>query len=104
MYKQVLIINKIAKLRATIETITKRKSRKRKYVQYQGTLTVEEGSQLAAAEGGGGQEGDAESSKDGRAVDTAPQKRRCGHCGKTGHNARTCQVKVSESSESESVL
>jgi hypothetical protein len=31
-----------------------------------------------------------------------PSKRRCGNCGETGHNARTCEKDVEESSQSDS--
>jgi hypothetical protein len=31
-----------------------------------------------------------------------PSKRRCGNCGETGHNARTCEKDAEESSQSDS--
>jgi hypothetical protein len=81
--------------------ITKRKTRKRNYVQHSGTIEYgEAAAQVAAdasvaagrskkARGGGDQE---------RAQPTV---RRCGNCGGTGHNARTCKKDTEDNSESE---
>ncbi|KAF2792983.1 hypothetical protein K505DRAFT_194660, partial [Melanomma pulvis-pyrius CBS 109.77] len=68
----------------------KRKSRKQKYIQTEGTLTIAEGAKLAPKIGAGGQETVAESLRGSGAADAAPQQRRCRRCGKTRHNARTC--------------
>ena len=91
---------RIHELEEQLAAITKRKTRKRKQVQHGGTmeygaaaLSVAEsaaidGTVSKRARGSGGQE---------RAQ---PAQRRCGNCGKTGHNARTCQNDIEEDSES----
>ena len=48
-YQGTLISSEAANLRRIAEAATSRKSRKRQYIQRGGALTVEEGSQLAAA-------------------------------------------------------
>lgn len=101
MHSQVLILDEIAGLRKTIEETSKRKSRKRKYIQHQGTLTVAEGSQLATLKGVGRQQKGKQSSSSSRAVAGPSTTRRCGKCGKTGHNARTCNKVEEEVLESD---
>jgi len=100
-HKHALMVDEIAQLRTTVEAATNRKSRKRKYIQKQGTLTMEEGAKLAIEKGAGEQETVAESSRGDGAADAAPRQRRCGTCGKTGHNARTCRAVASDSSDTE---
>lgn len=85
------MIDEIAQLRATIETQTKRRTRKRKYIQTQGILTIEAGLQLAIEKGADEQETGGESLRGGGAAGAAPQQKRCGRCGEAGHNSRTCK-------------
>ena len=101
MHKHVLIIDKISELRATIKATTKRRSRKRKYIQLEGTLTVEAGAQLNAANVAAEQEKTGQSLKGGRAAGAARQQRRCRRCNKTGHNSRTCGLLPEEPSDEE---
>ena len=89
---------RIHELEEQLAAITKRKARKRKQVQHGGTMEYGEAALSVAesaaidstvskrARGSGGQE---------RAQ---PAQRRCGNCGKTGHNARTCQHNAEEDS------
>ena len=65
-------------------------------------MTVEEGRQVIDQKNADGQiEG--ESSRNGSHGRSAPTKeRRCGGCGRTGHNARTCQIVVAISEEEQS--
>jgi hypothetical protein len=84
-----------------LAVITKRKTRKRKQIQHGGTMEYGEAAAQAATEasvavrrskkapGGGDQE--------------RPQLtiRRCGNCGRTEHNARTCRKDSEISSESD---
>ena len=93
-HKLVLIQKENTKLRAANEAANRRKSRKRKRLQRQGTLTVEEGQRLnllREVEGSnkkkkGGDSGDRDEGTKG--------KRHCKTCGETGHNSRTCQKDV----------
>jgi hypothetical protein len=84
-----------------LAVITKRKTRKRKQIQHSGTIEYSEAAAQVAtaasvaarrskkARGGGDQE---------RAQPTV---RRCGNCGGTGHNSRTCKKDTGENSELE---
>ena len=94
----VLMRSEINELRKPNEALTKRKSRKRKYIQLGGSLTLDEASQLILPEVASAQKVSRESSE---GVQLPPRQRRCKRCGETGHNVRTCQVESSESEESE---
>lgn len=92
---------RIHELEEQLAEITKRKSRKRKRIQHGGTMEYGTAAAQVAtkasaapqqskkARGGGGQE------------PAQPALRRCGNCGKTGHNARTCKKDTEDNSESE---
>ena len=83
-YNIVLIQEKLNRLKATITKVTKRKTRKRRYVQAEGSQTVSQiANQIAKAEGGSYNNG-ATSAKRVRS------ERRCGRCSQIGHNSRTC--------------
>ena len=87
-----LMRDRIASLEKTVEEATKRKSRKRKRIQQGGTLTYKAGSELAPAEDNTVEYSTQRSSSKVRAGTVQPARRRCGTCGGTGHNARTCQI------------
>ncbi|KAH5464617.1 hypothetical protein HBI28_238220 [Parastagonospora nodorum] len=74
-HKLVLAQKEIAELRAANKAATRRKSHKRKRVQEEGTLTVEDGLRRTTL------------------------KERCGRCNETRHNARTCKKAVEVDSE-----
>jgi hypothetical protein len=89
-HKLVLSQKRVAELEAANEAATRQKSRKRKRIQQEGTLIAEEGLRLTtlkefAARGNG------EKAKKRVRVEAGKSlQRRCGRCGKTGHNLRTC--------------
>ncbi|KAH5234050.1 hypothetical protein HBI62_050150 [Parastagonospora nodorum] len=74
-HKLVLAQKEIAELRAANKAATRRKLHKRKRVQEEGTLTVEDGLRRTTL------------------------KERCRRCNETGHNARTCKKAVEVDSE-----
>ena len=100
LHQNVVQAARIHELEEQLAEVTKRKTRKRKQIQHGGTVEYGEaalsiaGSAAAActvpkrARGSSGQE---------RAQ---PGQRHCGNCGKTGHNARTCQEDAEEDSKS----
>ena len=92
-----LLRGELSDLRKANEALTKRKSRKRKYIQLGGSLTLDEASQLISPEAAGAQEVGEEPLE---GVRPAPGLRRCGRCGQPGHNVRTCQIESSDSEES----
>lgn len=93
-HKLVLAQKKIAELKSANEAATRRKSHKRKRVQAEGTLTVEDGSRLSALQDFGARSDGKKSKKQKRAEVGEPSQRRCAQCHGTGHNARTCKKVV----------
>ena len=100
MYKNELKTARIAELEAQLAAITKQKGRKRKRLQTGGTLEFSVAADQVAAEASitvkKPRKGSGSNSQD-----QAPTtQRRCGKCGKTGHNVRTCQLDREPSPES----
>ena len=89
----------IAELRAANEATSRRRSHKRKQIQKEGTLTVKEGQRITALQEFGARSDGRKQKKRVRAEGGEPSQRRCGRCGKGGHNARTCKNEVEEVSE-----
>jgi hypothetical protein len=90
-HKLVLAQKEIAELKAANEAATRRKSYKRKRVQAEGTLTIEDGARLAALKDFGARSDGKKSKKVVGAEVGEPSQRRCTVCKKTGHNMRTCK-------------
>jgi hypothetical protein len=91
----VLLQEEQARMRSAIEELTKRKSRKRRYIRVEETLTVGEVSDLIAEKEGGSREEGESPAKRVRA------QRCCGRCGEVGHNSRTCKVEIDDVDDSE---
>ncbi|KAH3956688.1 hypothetical protein HBH52_256030 [Parastagonospora nodorum] len=98
-HKLVLAQKEIAKLRAANKAATRRKSHKRKRVQEEETLTVEDGLRRTTLKEFGARSDGKKAKKQVRAEAGKPSQRRCGQCNKTGHNARTCKKAVEVDSE-----
>ena len=60
-------------------------------------MTVEEGRQAVNQRDVDAQVAAESSRSGGQGGSGRPKERRCGTCGKTGHNARTCEVVVESS-------
>jgi hypothetical protein len=99
IHKLALVEARLKHLEQQNEIVGRRRRAKRTRLQKGGVITVEEASQVidqmdvdtqvvAESSRGSGQ---------GRSV--RPGNRRCGVCGKVGHNARTCQVVIETSGE-----
>jgi NADH pyrophosphatase NudC (nudix superfamily) len=94
-HETVLVRQEMAGLRKAVEIATEVKSRKQRYIQTAKTLTVREVADLIAKKESGRQE-------EGREpVKRVRTQRHCGRCGETGHNARTCAVKIVDPSNSD---
>jgi hypothetical protein len=87
----VLMRNQVAELQAANEAATRRKSHKRKRVQKEGTPTVEEGVRLTTLKEFRARSDGKKAKKRARVKVGEPSQRRCGRCGKAGHNSRTCR-------------
>jgi len=81
--------------------MTKQRARKRKQIQQGSTIEY----RAAADQVASGSLARVQQSKKARSRGASgkaqPTQRRCGQCGGTGHNARTCQVDAEEFSESD---
>jgi hypothetical protein len=87
-YNIVLVQEEIGRLRDAADTLTKRKTRKRRYVRAEETLTVSKVSNLIAAkEGSSRKEGETPAKR-------VRAERRCGRCSEIGHNSCTCKVEI----------
>ena len=95
MHDIALMRKEMSSLRQAAETATKRKSRKRKYIHNEETLTVGEMTDMVAPNEVGRQDEDEKCEKKVRTG------RRCGRCGNTGHNSRTCQVEIEDAEDSD---
>jgi hypothetical protein len=86
----VLVQEEIGRLRDAVDTLTKRKTRKRRYVRAEETLTVSKVSNLIGAKEGS-------SRKEGKTpAKRVRAERRCGRCSEIGHNSRTCKVEIED--------
>jgi hypothetical protein len=85
----------IGRLQDAFKASTKRKSRKRRYIQAEETLTVGEVVDLVAAKEGSSRNDVEEPLKRVRVG------RHCGRCGEIGHNSRTCKVEIVDTEDSD---
>ena len=90
-----LLTEKITTLQEALNKLNKRKSRKRRYVQTEETLTIGEVQEVLAKQAGSSR-GDGES-----ASKRVRGERRCGRCKETGHNVRTYTVEINSASNSD---
>jgi hypothetical protein len=82
-------------MRSVIKELTKRKSRKRQYIQVEKTLTVSKVSDLITEKEGS-------SRKEGKTpVKRVRAERHCSCCGEVRHNSRTCKVEIKDVDDSE---
>ena len=93
-YTNVLQRREMDGMKRAIEALTAQRSRKRKYIQTEEALTVDEVQDLIAEK-----EGSGEGSK--QPAEKVRKERHCGRCGRTGHNARTCNAKILDLGDSD---
>ena len=101
-HENILLKKEVALLRETNHILSKRRKTKNKRLQEGGTLTVQEGQALLAEKEGGKQQWQPTATEGGRRKRVETKGRKCGVCGKSEHNARTCQEVEETSSDSES--
>ena len=100
MHEVTLLRGEVQDLRQANEILSRRRRAKRTRLQKGGVMTVQEASQVIDQMDINTQVVAESSRSGGQGRSARPGVRRCGVCGKAGHNARTCQV-VLESSENE---
>ena len=101
-HELVLLRAELKDLRAANEVLSKRRRAKKTRLRAGGSLSIQEAEDLIAEKDVGEQLIE-EMTRSGRRTEGAPIcVRRCGVCGETGHNARTCQIVVEASEEEDS--
>jgi hypothetical protein len=85
-------------LRAANEALSKCCRAKKPRVRQGGTLTVEDAQDVLSQKEAEEQARRDKHSEGGFQKEGQPSGRRCGTCGKSGHNARTCQEAIDTSS------
>jgi hypothetical protein len=98
-HKLALAQKRIRELEAAAEATARRKPHRRKRIQVEGSLAVEEGQRLTALKEFGARGDGRRGKKRVRAEGGEPSQRRCRRCGEGGHNARTCKNDVEEVSK-----
>ena len=91
VHHAVLVQDQISTFQKATVAATSQKSRKRRYIQKEGALTIEEGIRLASQQADGGNGVELGEAGPSRAEGVAVPQRRCRRCGEAGHNSRTCQ-------------
>ncbi|KAJ0133613.1 Uncharacterized protein HZ326_23331 [Fusarium oxysporum f. sp. albedinis] len=99
MHEVVLLRSELRNLRDANEILSRRRRTKRTRLQHGGAMTVQEASQVIDQMDVDTQAAAESSRSSGRGRSKRPGGRRCGVCGKAGHNARTCQVVIETSGE-----
>ena len=102
LHQNALLVARNHELEEQLAVITKRKSRKRKWIQQGGTIEYGTAAAQVAAEASVAPQGSKKARSSGDQETVRPTQRRCGNCGATGHNARTCKKDIEISSESDS--
>ena len=92
MQKTALLEAENRELREANNILSRRRKAKRTRLQNRGSLTIQEGQDSIDQMDVSTQVLAELSRSGGRGRSVGPGVRRCGVCGKTGHNARTCQV------------
>src|SRR6187402_340165 len=102
-HEMTLLSAEVRTLRAANEALSKRRRAKKARVREGGALTVEDAQDLLSQKDAKEQAQRDLRTEGGRKKEGQPLIRRCGTCGETGHNARTCQdtIVVLGSSDSE---
>ncbi|KAM5521907.1 transposase [Fusarium oxysporum f. sp. phaseoli] len=99
MHRVTLLVAENKELREANEILSRRRRVKRTRLQKGGAITIQEASQVIDQIDVNMQVVAETSRSGGRGRSVGPGVRRCGVCGKTGHNARTCQEDIQASGE-----
>ncbi|EMT65575.1 hypothetical protein FOC4_g10001844 [Fusarium odoratissimum] len=99
IHRLALVEARLKDLEQTNKIISRRRRGKRTRLQKGGTMTVQEASQVIDQMDVDTQLIAELSKSGGQGRSARPDVRRCGVCGKAGHNARTCQVVIEISGE-----
>ena len=101
LHQNALLAARNQKLEEQLAVMTKQKLRKRKRIQQGGTMEYGTAAAQVAAEASAAPQQSKRACGSGDQEPAQPAVRRCGNCGRTGHNARTCRKDTEISSESD---
>jgi hypothetical protein len=99
MHENALLRAQVRDLQQANETLSRRRRAKRTRLQKGGVMIVGEAREVIDQMNIDRQVEGESSRSGGQGGSARPRERRCGGCGKTGHNARTCQIVVVISEE-----
>jgi hypothetical protein len=102
MHRVTLLEAEVATLRKANEVLSKRRRAKKTRLRQGGSLSLQDGQDLQDEKDVAQQLKQETQSGSGRKPKAEVRARRCGNCGQTGHNARTCQEDVDTSGEEDS--
>jgi hypothetical protein len=102
MHELALLKREVAALRTANETLSKRRKTKKRRLQDRGSLTIDEGKALKALKDPVKPEQAEIGESSSRTKRRKTGERRCGNCGGTGYNVRTCEIVFSSDEETES--
>jgi hypothetical protein len=100
-HQNALLTACVHELKEQLAVVTKRKSRKRKRIQQGSTMEYRTVAAQVAAEAAAASQRSKKARGGGDREPAQPAVRRCGSCGRTRHNARTCRKDTEISSESD---
>jgi hypothetical protein len=86
-----LLTDRVQSLERANKALSKRRKAKKTRVRLGGSLTIQDAQDILAQKEADEQLEQEMRGNGGRQRRTEPAQRRCGKCGKPGHNARTCQ-------------
>lgn len=102
MHEVALLRAQVRAFKAANELISKRRRAKKTRLRTEGSLSVQDARDLREQMDVDSQVKDEMQARGGRKARVETRGRRCGVCGQTGHNARTCTVDVETSEEEDS--
>jgi hypothetical protein len=101
-HEMTLLSAEVRTLRAANEALSKRRRAKKTRIRQGGALTVEDAQDVLSQKEAEEQARRDKRSEGGFQKEGQPSRRRCGTCGETGYNARTCQEAIDTSGLSNS--
>jgi hypothetical protein len=102
MHKLALMQSEVQILRQANEELSKRRRAKKTHLRQGGSLSQQEAEDLQDERDIIQQLKQETRASSGRKLREGTRARRCGNCGETGHNARTCQIVIETSEEEDS--
>ena len=103
MQENILLRTELERVQKANSELSRRRRTKRKLLQEGGTLDLKEVQELETQAEVQGQIRTEEGQNRGRKRQGESHDRRCGGCGQTGHNKRTCQASRAASYDSDDI-